>query len=124
VSTWERFTGKGTGGTAPARLRPNGTALGIALAVWACVMVPVMAVVLPLAGWGVLAPIAVGLLVGLLFVCTLLCRPLRQAEERWANAVNEAASRSGVEDRLVVGAAKVVGGPRRRGARLRFRERR
>lgn len=72
------------------RHRPPGTPLVVALALWACVMLITGAVLVPLVGWGPLAPLGLALLAALLVVCWAVCVPFERAQSEWRRTVDNA----------------------------------
>ncbi len=66
------------------------TPLVVALALWACVMLIAGAVLVPLAGWGLMAPVGLIVLTALLVVCWAVCVPFERAQREWRTTVNNA----------------------------------
>lgn len=67
-----------------------GTPLVVALALWACVMLIVASILVPRVGWGLVAPLALALLVALLVLCWVVCVPFERAQREWRRIVDNA----------------------------------
>ncbi len=66
------------------------TPLVVALALWACVMLIVAAILVPRAGWRLVAPLGLALLAALLVVCWAVCVPFERAQQQWRRTVSNA----------------------------------
>lgn len=67
-----------------------GTPLVAALALWVCVMLIAAAILVPRAGWGVMAPVGLAVLAALLVLCWVVCVPFERAQREWRRTVDNA----------------------------------
>jgi hypothetical protein len=74
----------------------SGAGVWLALGLWLCLGLLLVAFGLPVLGWPALFVVDAALLVGLLIICFVLCRPAERAREEWQRTVAEASRSAGV----------------------------